>query len=61
VIVEVDGAAFHDGLVDRRDDALRDARLQRDGWTVLRFRWDEVTINGAEVARTVRGAIERVA
>jgi len=61
VIVEVDGAAFHDGLVDRRDDALRDARLRREGWTVLRFRWDEVTINGPEVARTVRGAIERVA
>jgi hypothetical protein len=61
VIVEVDGAAFHDGLVDRRADAVRDARLRRDGWTVLRFRWDDVTINGAEVARTVRTAIERVA
>lgn len=61
VVVEVDGAAFHDGLVDRRADALRDARLRRDGWTVLRFRWDDVTIGGPEVARILRAAIERVA
>ena len=28
VVVEVDGAAFHDGLLDRRHDEARDARLR---------------------------------
>ena len=54
LVVEVDGAAFHDGLLDRRRDAERDARLQAAGWTVLRFRWDDVVNRPAAVAHGIR-------
>ncbi|MBM3675224.1 MAG: DUF559 domain-containing protein [Actinobacteria bacterium] len=42
VVVEVDGARFHSGLVDRRRDADRDRRLQAAGFRVQRFGWSEV-------------------
>jgi very-short-patch-repair endonuclease len=54
IVVEVDGAAFHDGLVDRRHDAERDARLSASGWYVLRFRWDDVVNRPAAVAHSIR-------
>ncbi len=54
LVVEVDGAEFHDGLLDQRRDAERDRRLVADGWTVLRFRWHDVVDRPAEVARSIR-------
>jgi hypothetical protein len=57
VIAEVDGAAFHDGLLDRRRDAERDRRLASLGWTVLRFRWDDVVNTPAAVAHSIRFAL----
>jgi hypothetical protein len=54
LVVEVDGAAFHDGLVDRRRDEFRDQRLEADGWTVLRFRWDDFVNHAAVVADQIR-------
>lgn len=57
LVVEVDGAAFHDGLLDRRRDIERDARLTAAGWTVLRFRWDDVVNHPSAVATSIRGAL----
>lgn len=54
LIVEVDGAPYHDGFLDRRRDHERDVALQRAGWTVLRFRWSDVVDRPAEVAATIR-------
>jgi hypothetical protein len=54
LIVEVDGAAFHDSLLDRQRDAARDARLRTVGWTVLRFAWADVTRRPNEVATQIR-------
>jgi very-short-patch-repair endonuclease len=54
LVVEVDGAEFHDGLADRRRDAERDERLEAAGWTVLRFRWDDVVNRPAAVAHAIR-------
>jgi very-short-patch-repair endonuclease len=54
LVVEVDSAEFHDGLLDRRSDAERDRRLVADGWTVLRFRWRDVVDRPADVARSIR-------
>lgn len=54
LVVEVDGAEFHDGVLDRRRDADRDARLAAAGWFVLRFRWDDVVNRPAAVARSIR-------
>jgi hypothetical protein len=54
VVVEVDSSEFHDGLLDRHNDAHRDRRLETDGWTVLRFRWRDVTDRPHDVARALR-------
>lgn len=54
VVVEVDGAAFHDGLLDRRSDEARDTRLAAAGWKVLRFRWDDVVNRPSAVAHSIR-------
>jgi Protein of unknown function (DUF559) len=54
LVVEVDGAEFHDGLIDQRSDEARDARLQSAGWFVLRFRWDDVVNRPAAVAHSIR-------
>jgi very-short-patch-repair endonuclease len=50
VDVECDGAAFHRNL---RGDAIRDERLRRSGWTVVRF-------SGHEIQRDVGGCVRRV-
>jgi hypothetical protein len=54
LVVEVDGAEFHDGLVDQRRDSERDARLVAAGWHVLRFRWDDIVNRPDAVARAIR-------
>lgn len=54
LVVEVDSAEFHDGLVDRRHDEERDRRLAAAGWTVLRFRWHDIVNRPSEVARCIR-------
>jgi very-short-patch-repair endonuclease len=58
LVVEVDGSAFHDGLVDRRADRARDARLTAEGWTVLRFRWADVVDSSAPLARKLRDHLD---
>jgi hypothetical protein len=57
LIVEVDGAAFHDGFVDQQRDQGRDERLTAAGWTVLRFRWDAVVNDPATVADHIRAEL----
>src|SRR5690606_18651631 len=54
IVVEVDGAEFHDGLLDRRRDEKRDARLAAAGWYVLRFRWSDVVDRPNRVAQAIR-------
>jgi very-short-patch-repair endonuclease/predicted transcriptional regulator of viral defense system len=54
LVVEVDSAEFHDGMLDRDGDAERDRRLESDGWTVLRFRWRDVVDRPEFVARSIR-------
>ena len=41
IVVEADGAKWHDHAVARADDAERQALLERHGETVLRVGWDE--------------------
>ena len=54
LVVEVDGAAFHDGLLDRRRDAQRTAELESLGWTVLRLRWHDVVLTPRAVIAEIR-------
>ena len=62
LVVEVDGAAFHDGLLDRRADEGRDARLRADGWRVRRFRWSDVVDQPERVADeiAIELAVDRI-
>ncbi len=54
VAVELDGAAFHDGHVNRERDMRRDAALSALGWVVLRFSYwrlhDEPDVVRDEIA-----------
>lgn len=49
LIVEADGAAFH----DPEQDALRDAELRRLGYRVLRFTYDEIVFD-------IEGVLDRI-
>jgi very-short-patch-repair endonuclease len=54
VIVEVDGAAWHTSLSDRRADLARDVRLRAGGSRVERFTWADVTERPDMVVRRLR-------
>ena len=54
LVVEADGARWHDDALARADDADRQALLERHGETVVRVRWDEATLRPA----VARGRIE---
>lgn len=53
LVIEWDGAEFHDHPDQQRVDAEGDARLRRLGLEVVRFRWADVTLRSAEVRRSV--------
>jgi predicted transcriptional regulator of viral defense system len=62
LVVEVDGAAYHGSLSDRRTDARRDEAFARHGIRVLRFSWYDVVqrpafVVGALVAHGVRAGV----
>jgi Protein of unknown function (DUF559) len=44
LVIEADGARWHDNALTRADDAERQMLLERHGYTVLRIRWDEATM-----------------
>lgn len=58
LVIEWDGAEFHDRADQRRLDADGDARLHRLGLAVLRFRWPEVTLRPLEVRSAVLAALD---
>jgi REase_MTES_1575 len=43
IAIELDGAAYHSGVLAERRDRRRDNGLGAMGWRVLRFDWDEIT------------------
>jgi very-short-patch-repair endonuclease len=53
LVIELDGAEFHDTAHQRRLDAEGDARLRALGLDVVRFRWADVTLRPAVVRRAV--------
>lgn len=63
VWVELDSERFHGTLLDRNDDAIRTAAIERAGeWAEpLRFTWEDVTERPTEVARQVRAALAAAA
>jgi len=57
LVVETDGARFHDNPVARARDARRQAMLEAAGYRVVRVTWRQLTERRAETARRLRHAL----
>jgi very-short-patch-repair endonuclease len=57
LVVEADGFAFHSSRDDFRRDRARMNELERLGWRVLRFTWDDVVKRPDHVAGLVRACL----
>jgi len=55
LVIELDGARFH----DRHSDYRRDARLVAAGYVVLRFDYDQVRFEWASVLRAIASVVSR--
>jgi hypothetical protein len=56
LVVEADGAAWHDNPTAREDDAERQALLEAHGERVIRVRWKQAVARRAETLRRIRAA-----
>jgi very-short-patch-repair endonuclease len=54
LVVEADGAAWHDNQLAREDDAERQALLEADGERVLRVTWDQVIARPGQTLSRIR-------
>ncbi len=54
LIIEADGAAWHDQKLAREDDVERQALLEADGETVLRVTWRQAVGDRAATLRRIR-------
>ncbi|MEZ5225465.1 MAG: DUF559 domain-containing protein [Acidimicrobiales bacterium] len=57
IIIEVDGRRWHSLTQDLRRDRDRDRVARANGWTVLRYGWDELTTRPGDVAADLLAAI----
>jgi hypothetical protein len=58
LVVEADGYAFHSSRDDYRRDRRRMNELERLGWRVLRFSWEDVTQRPDHVVGLVRACMQ---
>ena len=58
--IEIDGDSVHTGKVDRDRDNKRDRLLERLGWTVIRFSWQEVRDRPHVVISDIKGVLDRL-
>ncbi len=56
LVVEADGAAWHDNRLAREDDAERRALLEANGERVVRVTWEQAVKRPAETLARVRAA-----
>jgi very-short-patch-repair endonuclease len=56
LVVEADGAAWHDGAIHREDDAERQALLEAHGERVLRITWSQAVAARAQTLARLRAA-----
>ena len=61
LVVEADGYAFHSDRAAYRSDRRRINALERLGWRVLRFSWEDVRNAPEEVIRTISACLRRAA
>jgi very-short-patch-repair endonuclease len=56
LVVEADGAAWHDNRLSREDDAERQALLEAHGEQVLRVTWNQAIARSSETLARIRAA-----
>jgi very-short-patch-repair endonuclease len=56
LIVEADGAAWHDKRVAREDDARKQAVLEAAGERLVRVTWEQAVLRRAQTVRRVEAA-----
>jgi hypothetical protein len=61
LVVEADGAAWHDHKLAREDDSERQALLEAHGERVLRLTWEQLMTNPAATERRLRDAYDDAA
>ena len=59
LVVEADGFAYHSSRDDYRRDRRRMNELERLGWRVLRFSWEDVTQRPDYVTTLVGACLRR--
>lgn len=59
--VEIDGWTWHSSKSSRHRDARRQNHLERLGWTVLRFFWEDVVSDKGYVLREIAATYHRLA
>jgi very-short-patch-repair endonuclease len=61
LIVEADGAQFHEHILARAYDKTRQAELESRGWRVLRVTWTEITREPTRTRARIAQALRRSA
>lgn len=61
LVVQLDGFEFHSSAADRRRDMAHDARLQLDGYLVLRFDYVAVVHEWGRSLAVIRSALAQLA
>jgi very-short-patch-repair endonuclease len=56
LVIEADGAAWHDSKLAREDDADRQALLEAHGERVLRVTWDQAIARPGQTLTRIRAA-----
>jgi very-short-patch-repair endonuclease len=57
VAIEIDGLAFHTDPEKFQRDRTRQNWLVNEGWTVLRFTWDDLMQRHQQVVQTIKAAL----
>ncbi len=59
VVVELDGAAWHENRLTREHDARKQALMEADGDRVLRVTWGQAVRDPRQTTARIRGALEQ--
>jgi len=59
LVVETDGYRYHSSRQAKRRDNRRDRQLTAQGWRPVRFTYEEIAFESAEVAKELAGLLSR--
>jgi len=61
IAIEIDGFAYHSDRARYQQDRNRQNLLVLDGWTVLRFTWEDITDRPGQVLAAILAALDAAA